>query len=205
MKNPAKGRANPGFTLLELLVALAVFALIASLCYAALAPAGDVFRMLRTQRDILESSYQFDRRLRMDVSYMMVSNDASLSALEIRHDQRGGNAFDALDLLISSEQSPLPVRVRYAIDEESGFLERQSSPAWLRDAEPMVWRMQRADSFEVQALDESGRWLDTWQNPKSASVDQPKRLPLAVRVRWREGAGIAHELLLPVFIAGAGR
>ena len=199
-----RGKDSAGFTLLEMLVALAVFALIAALCYAALAPAGDGFRMLRKQRDILESSYQMERRLRMDVGYLMLSRDRTLQSIVLRHDQRGGDAFDTLQLLVAGRASPFPIQVRYAIDEESGYLERESSPAWLRDAEPVLWRMQKAASFQVQALDADGRWLETWGGDSAApsagqSAPRP-RLPRALRVRWRAGGGMERELILPLSI-----
>jgi len=185
-----------GFTLLELMVALAVFALIASVSYAALVPAGEGFRMLQAQRDVLESSYQMDRRLRMDVSYLMRTSDKSLIQLEISHDQRGGDAFDTLTMLVSDVSSIVPVQVHYALDEDSGHIVRTSSAAWVRDAEPVAWQMQQATSFEVQALADDGRWLDVW--------DKTRRdiFPQALRVRWRLNNGLERELLLPVSING---
>jgi len=197
MKCRSVNQMSRGFTLLELMVALAIFALIASVCYAALVPAGEGFRMLQAQRDVLESSYQMDRRLRMDVNYLMRSSDKSLIQLEISHDQRGGDAFDSLTLLVSDVSSVAPVQVHYALDEDSGHIVRSSSVAWLRDAKPVEWQMQQATSFEVQALATDGRWLDVWDKI------QGDTLPQALRVRWRLDKGVERELLLPVSIGGS--
>jgi len=183
---------NAGFTLLEMLVALAVFALIATVCYAALVPAGKGFRMLQKQRDVLESSYQMDRRLRMDVAYLMRSADKSLITLEITHDQRGADAFDSLTLLVADGESVAPVQVRYALDEETGHIVRQSGMAWMRDAQPVVWQMQKASSFEVQAMTPDGKWLDVWDKANRDAI------PSALRIRWRLGEGLQRELFLPL-------
>jgi len=181
-----------GFTLLELLVALAIFSLIASVCYATLVPAGDGFRMLQEQRDQLESSYQMDRRLRMDATYLMQSADKSLLSLEITHDQRGADAFDTLSMLVVDGTSLAPVQVHYAMDEETGHIVRESAMAWLRDRQPVIWQMQQVSSFEVQALDKDGNWQDTWEK-KSGS-----QLPAALRVRWRFESGVQRELFLQI-------
>jgi len=188
---------NQGFTLLELMVALSVFALIASVCYAALVPAGEGFRMLQAERDQLESSYQMDRRLRMDVTYLLRSSDKTLHTLEISHDQRGGDAFDGLSLVISDASSLMPLLVRYSLDEESGNIVRTSASAWSRNAQPVRWQMQQAVSFEVQALAADGRWLDVWDKKVRADT-----LPQALRVRWRGEGALERELILPLFIAG---
>jgi len=193
-----RGGNEPGFTLLEMLVALAVFALIASVCYAALVPAGEGFRMLKAQRDVLESSYQMDRRLRMDTAYIMQSADRSLITLEINHDQRGADAFDTLTLLVADGESVAPQQVHYAIDEESGMIVRQSAMAWLKEAQPIIWNMQQAFSFEAQALAPDGQWVDTWDRKSNGDV-----LPSAIRVRWRAGEGVQRELLLPLPIGAA--
>ncbi|MDQ6986926.1 MAG: type II secretion system protein [Mariprofundaceae bacterium] len=189
---------NRGFTLLELMVALSVFALIASVCYAALVPAGEGFRMLQAERDQLESSYQMDRRLRMDVSYLLHSSDKALRTLEITHDQRGGDAFDGLNLLVSDASSLVPMLIHYSLDEDSGNIVRSSAAAWSRDAQPVRWQMQKAVSFEVQALAADGRWLDVWDKVRGDT------LPQALRVRWQGEGSLVRELILPLFIAGGG-
>jgi len=188
-----------GFTLLELMVALVVFSLIAAVCYTALVPAGEGFRMLQAQRDILESSYQMDRRLRMDAAYLTRPADSSLKALVIVHDQRGADAFDTLSMMVADGDSLLPVWVRYSLDEESGNLLRESSMLLLRSSEPVRWQMQAMSSFEVQALNQDGLWVDSWDQSTS------NILPAALRVRWHSGTGLERELLLPIPIGLAAR
>ncbi len=184
-----------GFTLLEMLVALAIFALIAAVTYAAIQPAGEGFRQLQKARDGLERAYQLDRRLRMDVDYLSRSSDKSVQVLEIVHDQRGNNAFDQLWLLVADASSPALIRVHYFIDEDKGVLVRESAMAWQRSGGgAMRWNMGKVESFEVQALGAGKQWRDVWKSKESGS------LPRALRVRWR-GEGGERELILPVFLA----
>jgi len=183
-----------GFTLLEMLVALAIFAMIAAVTYAAIVPAGEGFQQLREARDGLERAYQLDRRLRMDVDYLSRSADKTLQILEIVHDQRSGDAFDQLWLLVADTSSPALIRVHYFMDEDKGVLVRESDMPWQRsDGKSVRWDMGKAESFEVQALDDNHQWRDVWKAKESG------KLPRAVRVRWRDEHN-ERELILPVFL-----
>ncbi len=183
-----------GFTLLEMLVALAIFAMIAAVAYAAIQPAGEGFQQLRQARDGLERAYQLDRRLRMDVDYLSRSADKNLQTLEIVHDQRSDDAFDQLWLLVADASSPALIRVHYFMDEDKGVLVRESSVPWQRDeGQPVRWDMGKAESFDVQAMDSNHQWQDVWKSKESG------RLPRALRVRWRDGHN-RRELILPVFL-----
>jgi len=183
-----------GFTLLEMLVALAVFALIAAVTYATVVPAGDGFRALQKTRDGLERAYRLDRRLRMDVDYLARSADRAVQPLKIIHDQRGGNAYDQLWLLVANTASPALIQVHYFMDENRGVLVRESAMAWQRaGVQPVRWNMGKVEAFEVRALNKHDQWRDIWDAKAGGN------LPRALRVRWRNGQG-ERELLLPVFL-----
>ncbi len=184
-----------GFTLLEMLVALAVFALIAAVTYAAIQPAGEGFQQLREVRDGLERAYQRDRRLRMDVDYLARSADKTVQVLEIVPAQRGGNAFDQIWLLVADVSSPALIQVHYFIDEDKGALVRESVMPWQRaGGQPMRWDMGKVKSFRVQALDDNNQWHDAWDAKESG------KLPRGLRARWRDEHG-ERELILPIFLA----
>jgi len=186
-------RRESGFTLLELLVALSIFALIAVVSYGAVAPAGEGFEWLRGVRGRLHASHVEQLRIRQDVNALGVSADAGINPLIIRHDNRGGEAFDEVWMLVRPMASPSMMMVHYYMDEEDQVLVRETASPWARTGvEPVVWRMGHILSFEVEALDEEGKWQDVWDAGES------RKLPLALRVRLKGDQG-EREFLLPVF------
>lgn len=183
-----------GFTLLEMLVALAIFAMISAITYAAIMATGEGFAMLGEQRVELTQVYQAGRRMRMDISYLAVSRDARLNVLKVEHDYRAGNDFDQLWLLVREAGTPGLSRVHYYLDEDTGFLVRVSSMPWARAGQkPLLWKIGRVTSFRVQARDEDGRWQDVWDAGNTG------RLPGAIRIQWRNANG-EQEVLQPVFV-----
>ncbi len=95
-----------GFTLIEVLMALTVFALIAAIAYGAMATAGQGFQMLSKVRDMQESSGWTGRQLRSDVAYLSdIPWNPGAPAdqhvpIRISNDNRGDMAFDGLFLLV---------------------------------------------------------------------------------------------------------
>ena len=175
-----------GFTLLEVLVALTLFALLMALAYAALGPAGEGFRMLAEQRGEVGATQLAARQLRQDVAMLAVSNDAAVLPLEIRSDRRGDRVFDTLTLTTFELGQPGVSQVRWALDESDiaagAMLVRTSSSPWQRSGESeVVWQLGKASSFDVELLDADGRWRDEW----SYVAHQP--LPKALRITLRRG------------------
>ncbi len=186
-----------GFTLLEMLVAMAVFALIAAVTYGAVAPAGEGFRTLQEARDTLERAWQLERRLRLDVNALARSEDPGVQVLRVTHAQRGGDAFDQLWLLVADAGAAGLVQVHYFLDEH-GMLVRESIMPWARSGRmPVRWEIRRAEAFEVQAMSGAPnarrQWADVW------NAKQSGRLPRALRIRWRDAGGM-REMILPVFL-----
>lgn len=180
-----------------MLVAMAVFALIAAVTYGAVAPAGEGFRTLQEARDTLEQAWQLERRLRLDVNALARSEDTAVQVLRITHTQRGGDAFDQLWLLVADAGAAGLVQVHYFLDED-GMLVRESIMPWARPGSmPVRWDIRRAEAFEVQAMNAGsngrGQWADVW------NAKQSGRLPRALRVRWRDAGGM-REMILPVFL-----
>jgi len=102
-------------------------------------------------------------------------------------------AFDEVWMLVRPMASPSMMMVHYYMDEEDQVLVREMASPWARTGvEPVVWRMGHILSFEVEALDEEGKWQDVWDAGES------RKLPLALRVRLKGDQG-EREFLLPVF------
>jgi len=173
-----------GFTLIEVLMAMALFALLISVVYGALGPAGEGFIQLQESRDRLEKGQWLGRQLRLDMSYISATSDSKLKPIRISNDSRGSEAFDELWILTrESGQSSLSY-VHYFIDEESGQLVRESLMAWARSSvEPLRWELGKVESFDVELLDSQGKWVQRWQ------PDKKFVWPKAVRITCRNSKG----------------
>ncbi len=182
-----------GFTLLELLVSMAVFSLVMAVIYGVVDSAGSGFHLLRESRMEIEQSRYFTRQMRMDTSYLSRSSDKSIHSVTLFSDHRGGSSFDQLTLLVRESGSSMLSYVRYYIDEEKGELIRESKNPWARDGvEPIRWVVQRMESFDVSFLSQQKQWIDTLSTSD---------LPIAIRIRIRDSQG-EREWQFPVYLDG---
>jgi len=196
-------RTEHGFTLIEVLMALTVFALIAALGYGTLGTAGEGFSMLAEVRDVQERSGWIGRQLRSDVAYISPSQyrgastqPQGLQPLRISNDNRGESEFDELWLLVQEPDRPGISEVHYYLDEGKGHIIRQSRLLWARDsAETQEWDLGEASSWAVEVQDREGQWQQMWQaQPASQGV---LIWPRALRVRMNNDMG-ERQWLLPV-------
>lgn len=183
-----------GFTLIEVLLAIVVFSLIAAVSWTALGPAGEGFLMLKESRAQLESQQWIGKQLRRDVSYLSRSVDVNMPIVRLINDSRGQDDFDELQLLIRDPMYPGLTLVRYIIDEDSGQLKREAiNPRARTHVEPISWNLAEVLSFSVEALDIKSGWKPVF-NPQ-----KPFTIPKALKVTIRDSRG---EMTwdLPVFI-----
>jgi len=184
-----------GFTLIEVLLAIVVFSLIAAVSWSALGPAGDGFVMLQESRAQIEQQQWIGKQLRRDVTYLTNSEDKSIVSTKLQNDSRGDASFDELHLLILDPMYPGLTLVRYFIDEETSMLKREAISPWSRThVEPISWDLAKVESFDVEILDAKQEWKKIW-NPTSP----PYMLPRAIRVIVRDSMG-EMRWDLPVFI-----
>jgi prepilin-type N-terminal cleavage/methylation domain-containing protein len=171
-----------GFTLLEVLTAMALFAMLTAIVYAVLGPAGEGFRTLQTVRDNLGEVEQLADQLRLDSDHFAYSFDMKVAPLILKSDRRGDAAFDELSLTCWEPGQPAISRVRYLIDEASGMLVRESTLPWLRQGHKgMRWRIARAESFQVSVMDQHDHWHESWRGLDATLY--PKALKIAFRGR----------------------
>jgi len=195
-----------GFTLIEVLMALTIFSLIAALSYGALDIAGNGFRTLSEVRDVLERSGWTGRQLRSDVAYLAMpqmalqqpaagSTPVQRAPLVVSNDNRGSSEFDQLWLLVREPGQAGISEVHYYIDEEQGHLIRESRLLWARDsAGPLRWDMGEASSCSVEARSNDGRWQQDWK--MQGPFIWPREL--RIRVRYHQDSMDGREWELPL-------
>jgi len=183
-----------GFTLIEVLLAIVVFSLLATVAFTALGPAGEGFMQLKEARVQLEQQQWVGKQLRRDVSYLSHSEDASLPVVRLINDSRGQDDFDELHLLIQDPMHPGLTLVRYYIDEEEGQLKRETISPWARThVEPISWSLAEADSFAVEVFIKASGVKQTLNQQK------PFFTPQMITVTIRDNKGeMTYDL--PVFI-----
>jgi len=188
-----------GFTLLEVLMALSVFALIAGVSYTALGPAGEGFRQLQEVRDKMEASSWLGKQLRADMSGVSSSSLIDLQPIKIRPDARGDTYIDELTLLVREAGRSGLTLVHYQVDEMKGELFRESRMAWSRDAvEPDRMVLAKVSSFHVEVMDKKGQWKQRWVT--TADKNTPFIWPKALRVTVKQGDK-QQQWLMPVYQA----
>jgi len=192
-------RQESGFTLLEVLMALSVFALIAGVSYTALGPAGEGFKQLQKVRDKIETSSWLGKQLRADVSAVSASSLKEISPIQIRSDVRGDTYMDELTLLVREAGRSGLTLVHYKVDEEQGELLRESHMAWARDrveVDSMV--LAKISSFHVEVMDKKGQWQQKLAVvvDKKAAFIWPKALRITVMQEDKQ-----QQWLIPLYQA----
>jgi len=186
-----------GFTLLELLMALSIFALIVVVAYTALGPAGEGFRQLQQTRDAIETSSWLGKQLRTDAASITTSSLKTLQPLQIKSDARGDIYVDQLTLLLREAGHHGLTLVHYKLDEIEGELVRESRIAWARpntQSDRMI--LGKLNSFHVEVMDASGQWQAQW-TPAKQGVGAPLIWPKALRITIQQ-AGKSQQWLLPI-------
>jgi len=191
-----------GFTLIEVLMALTVFALITALTYGALGTAGDGFKLLGEQRDMQEHASWTGRQLRSDLTYLAPpatatgqTQTAQTMAIRIINDNRGENELDELWLQVREPGLNGISQVHYFIDEERGHLIRETRLLLAKESiEPMRWDMGEASSWAVDILDQNGNWRQDWGIQQGTNV-----WPRGVRVTMkRDTSTVERQWLVPI-------
>lgn len=201
-----------GFTLIEVLMALTVFALIATLSYAALGTAGNGFKILSEVRLTQEKSNWVGRQLRLDLRYLTAaphrnmikpgqqSGAGKLVPIRIHNDNRGDVEFDELWLLVREPGLQSISQVHYFIDENDGHLKRESRLLLARNlVEPMRWDFGKVASWSVEVWDQQGNWRQDWNFDSHAFV-WPKAVRVSMKTTADDASTGQRQWLMPVLV-----
>ncbi len=169
---------NRGFTLIEVLMAVSVFAMIAVISYGALGLAGEGFLQLQSIRDTEEENHWMSRMLQRDCGMLSGSAMKNARPLRLRSDQRGAGAMDEIWMLVREPGKPGITEVHYHVDEVSGELLRESRLLWSA-GEPQRMRLGTIRSFRVEVMDPDGHWQDRWNN--EGTIRWPRALRIHIR------------------------
>lgn len=184
-----------GFTLIEVLLAMVVFSMIAAASYAIIGPAGFGFQQLEDVRDSRQKYLWLGRQLRNDIAALTQSHYPESLPLKISNDNRGDQEFDQFWVLTRLPGQPGVHQVHYFLDETKGQIVREEALLWSRQATaPIVWEMGPADSLSIEMLDQHGHWQQIWQETK------PFKWPKAIRVKTQMGND-DFQWEIPIFLA----
>jgi len=192
---PACASGPRGFTLLELLVALVLFAVLSLLTYSSLRAMIDSNRQISLEGERLATVQMAMARLALDVQQAqargirdeygnrqpaMIYGALPAAGFEFT---RGGRSGSTPGRANGNLQ-----RLRYLLDGQE--LIRESWSSLDREIRPTTFRqtvLDRVTDFEVRFLDEHGLWHSHWPPlaPGGADSLSEERLPAAVEV-WVE-------------------
>ncbi|HFD80150.1 MAG TPA: type II secretion system protein GspJ [Gammaproteobacteria bacterium] len=198
-------RAAGGFTLLELLVSLSIFALVAAMAY------GGLQSVLNTQD---QTEQQSQRMAQLQLVYRLMQRDLEqLVDRGIRNEFGdpvgalvGGSGYDGVEFTRGGHPNPAGflrsdlLRVAYVPDQDTLLRRTWRVLDRSQDSQPdeqvLVEHMQ---SFRIRFLGQNREWQDRWPPPRPQQQNAPADLPLAVEVQLElDGIGTLNwDFLLP--------
>jgi general secretion pathway protein J len=184
-----------GFTLLEVIVALAVLSLIAVLTFSTVASALNTRDLLEEEDEVNQSARIAMARIRKDLSLAYLTTNTSavntyqtlfvtqnsnpdrlwFAALSHQRLYRGARECDQTEITLWTEEDPNTPGALVLMRREAPRIDQ--APERDGAIEPLAYKVK---GFDVQLLDpQSNEWKQEWD---TTGVDQAGRLPRAARV-----------------------
>ncbi len=179
---------NRGFTLIEVMIAIAIFAVLAVLSYGGLQSV--IGSKTRTEAEL-------DRLQQLQISMLNLTDDMQQLSKRDSHDALGGLLHRLttqqpdyiVELTRSGWRNPAEQtrstlqRVAYRMDED-----RLVRIYWRHldraDDEDRVERVliNNIEELKLRFLDASNEWQDSWPSAEALATDEPVTLPRAVEI-----------------------
>lgn len=197
---PLNGRAG-GFTLVELLVATLVLAVLAVMAYRGLTAVQDSERHLAQVsgrwQDISRAVERFGRDVRQAVERSGLDRSGQLPPFRGVQGRHGEAAVPAdaaqLSFSVGGGEGLDTRRVGYRWRESNLELLLWPTPEAAGQAPKIYPLLGGVKAVEIAYLDERGQWRDAWPQPGSAARPRAVRLRLALE----EGIGVERLFDLP--------
>lgn len=178
------GQDRRGFTLIEVLLALTVFSIIATALY------GAFWASHRAVQGNEESLLRL-HELRMALDVMRREVEAAMPKagegydFVLRDRDFYGKQASQMELTTFLSSQPGPMRISYRVEEEEGRLSllKNARPAFSKDeSERDAEVLEEINSFTVEA-DSGGQWVKTWNGGRPPQV---VRITISVPYKGRE-------------------
>ena len=190
-------RISAGFTLLELLVALSIFGLLATLSYSGLQA------VMTTQS---QTEIAADRLGELQKLYLIMQRDIEQVVPRSIRDEYGDVqpplvGGETLQLTRSGWRNPAGrqrshlQRVGYALEEQQLVRYSWAVLDRAQDSEPLVQLLSEAiEQIQVRYLDENNEWKEQWPEMQTSTdpANAPASLPRVVEVT------VEHEIYGPI-------
>ena len=199
MMRPPSTRGRPraagGFTLVELLVALAIFALLTAFAYrglnAMLAGREALQRESRKWRDVTLLVGRIERDIVAVLPTRSGVNPSGTPVAPVTSVIDDGSARDGLAVIrsgVALQENALAAPQRVAYRKVEDRIERLSwggVDAAPRDTPVAVPLLAGVSAFDIRFMADNGEWRNTWAPPGSTDM----RLPAAIEVTLQLASG----------------
>jgi len=180
-----------GFTLIDLLVAMSIFAIIATLAYGGLNNVLNTNKAISAESGRLADLQRSFARLGRDFEQAAPRNIRDIHGDTQPAMQSGGDVDEDTQVLVEftlggkrlfpGQQRSRLQRVAYAIKDNTLLRLNWNVLDRAQDSQPYTTEvLTGVETVEIQFLDEAGQWLGSW--PDNGQLSQG--LPLAVELRF---------------------
>lgn len=196
--NPSHCGRQSGFTLFEMLVAVALFAVMAVLAYGGLDRVIAARNAVETEASRWRDLEALFTRMQSDLDGALpraVRNEFGVTEPAFKGDQVLVGQDAANLWLVTARGKGAPQRIGYRLlDSRLELLQWDvlDQPPRARPKVSLLWKGLKA--FDIRYLD-NGSWMPTWPSGRASFTDMPRAIEVSVTLD--DGLNVKRVLLLP--------